>query len=126
MRDEYNLIENILNKNKAHLGKHFDKYKNHVYRVFNLCLILDSNQENVEKYAITSVFHDLGIWTNRTFDYLKPSISQAEKYLIDNNKELLVKEISLMIDMHHKRSKYKGDFEKTVENFRRADWNLVA
>ncbi len=39
-----------------------------------------------------------------------------------NNKEQWVMEISLMIDMHHKRSKYRGDFEKSVETFRRADW----
>lgn len=119
---ENNIIEDILNKNIIYLGKHLDKYKNHVYRVFNLCLKLDGSHENIEKYAIASVFHDLGIWTDSTFDYLEPSINQAKKYLIDNNKELLVKEISLMIDMHHKRSKYKGDFEKTVENFRKADW----
>jgi len=27
-----------------------------------------------------------------------------------------------MIEMHHKSSKYEGDFTDTVETFRRADW----
>lgn len=122
MSVENNLIEDILNKHRASLGKHFDKYKNHVYRVFNLCQKLDGNQENFEKYAIASVFHDIGIWTDNTFDYLEPSIARAKRYLIYNSKEVWIEEISLMIDMHHKKSKYKGSFEKTVETFRRADW----
>ena len=122
MSVENNLIEDILDKNRASLGKHFDKYKNHMYRVFNLCQKLDVNQENFEKYAIASVFHDIGIWTDNTFDYLEPSINRSKKYLIDNNNEVWIEEISLMIDFHHKRNKYNGNFEKTVETFRRADW----
>lgn len=122
MSNENHIIENVLNQNRTYLGKHFDTYKNHVYRVFNLCQKLDHNQDNIEKYAIASVFHDLGIWTDKTFDYLDPSISLARKHLKESNKLQWIEEISLMIDMHHKRSKYKGNFKKTVENFRRADW----
>ncbi|MFT5823942.1 MAG: hypothetical protein ACI8ZM_005208 [Crocinitomix sp.] len=122
MKNSNNLIDQILDKSKIHLGKHFEKYKNHVYRVFIICQKLDTSQENTEKYAIASAFHDLAIWTDNTFDYLAPSINHAKKYLTDSNKEQWIAEISLMIDMHHKRSKYKGEFETTVEIFRRADW----
>ena len=122
MEVENSIIENVLNSNKLVLGKHFHKYKNHVYRVFHLCQILDDDNGNIEKYAIASVFHDLGIWTDGTFDYLEPSMQRAKEYLTANQKECLTEEISLMIDMHHKKSKYRGDYEKTVENFRKADW----
>lgn len=115
-------IDHILDNNKNYLDLDFETYRNHVYRVFILCQELDNSQENIEKYAIASVFHDLGIWIDNTFDYLAPSIDLAKKYLIDHNKEEWVDEISAMIDMHHKRSKYKGPFERTVETFRRADW----
>ncbi len=119
---ENEIIESILAKYKGDIGKHFSKYKNHVYRVFYLCQLLDDSQNNIEKYAVAAVFHDVGIWTDATFDYLKPSISVAVDYLKKEKKEYLIDEITLMINMHHKRSKYTGDFELTVETFRKADW----
>ncbi len=72
------------------MGADYDKYKNHVYRVFLNCLLIDSEKNNEEKYAIASVFHDVGIWTNHTFDYLDPSIEQA-KILNRNKKDELVR-----------------------------------
>jgi len=75
-----------------------------------------------DKFAIAAAFHDLGIWTAHTFDYLSPSIGLATAYLSDNNLEEWTEEISLLIDMHHKMSTYKGAFEESVEAFRRGDW----
>lgn len=122
MKHTNKLIDGILEENKSSLGKDYNKYRNHVYRVFILCRNLDNSELTMEKYAIASVFHDIGIWTNNTFDYLNPSIQKATEYLIQNDKEEWVEEISIMIDMHHKRSKYQGRHEETVETFRRADW----
>ncbi len=119
---ENTIIDSILSEYKTDLGIHFDTYRNHVYRIYNFALLLDADKTNYEKYAIAAAFHDLGIWSANTFDYLKPSIALAENYLIKNKKESWVNEISLMIDMHHKRSFYKGDFQETVEVFRKADW----
>jgi hypothetical protein len=34
---------------------------------------LDMKNGNEEKYAIAAVFHDIGIWTTHTIDYLDPS-----------------------------------------------------
>ncbi len=116
------LILSILTEFKSELGKDFERYSNHASRVFLLCTLSDAKEENQEKYAIAAAFHDLGIWTNKTFDYLKPSIELSSKYLQSEKRQEWVEEISLMIDMHHKRSKYKGDFQRTVETFRRADW----
>lgn len=83
---------------------------------------MDSSLQNREKYAITSAFHDLGIWTNNTFDYLNPSIGLAKEWLIQQNKSDWVLEISTMISMHHKISTYTGQFALPTETFRKADW----
>jgi len=122
MSETNKIIDEILNANKHSLGKHFNTYRNHVYRVFILCQKLDGDPSNIDKYAIASAFHDLGIWTNKTFDYLEPSIALAKEYLIANDRLEWTEEVSIMIDMHHKRSKYNGSYSNTVESFRRADW----
>lgn len=116
------LIEQILQEHKDDLQRDYEKYRNHVYRVYLLCTTLDKSPDHNDKYAIASAFHDLGIWTNRTFDYLGPSISLANEYLNKQNRSGWTTEISLMIDMHHKLTHYNGKFEDSVEVFRKADW----
>ncbi len=114
--------DNLLQKFKADLGSDYDKYRNHVHRVFSICVLMDKDKSNEEKYAIASVFHDIGIWTNHTFDYLQPSIEQSSIHLIKIGRQDWIEEITLMISCHHKLSKYRGKYETTVENFRKADW----
>ena len=115
------IIEDIMPKFKSAIGADYDKYKNHVYRVFLNCLLIDCEKNNEEKYAIAAVFHDIGIWTNHTFDYLYFSIEQAKIYLTEINKKDWIDEISLMIYWHHKMTRYQGMHEGIVENFRKAD-----
>ena len=122
MSTPHPLIEEILNSYSDVLKQDIQKYKNHVSRVYSLTQVIDPSEVNQEKYAIAGAFHDLGIWTNNTFDYLDPSVELATEYLKANGKEDWIKEISLMIDMHHKFSKYERDYANTVETFRRADW----
>lgn len=100
----------------------YERYRNHANRVFGLCVEMDASPENREKYAIAAAFHDLGIWTNRTFDYLAPSIALAVEYLKANGKDHWAEEISCIINYHHKISRYTGPFESTAETFRHADW----
>ena len=121
MTTPHPLIDQILDIHSDVLKQDIRKYKNHVYRVYELTQIIDPSEANQEKYAIAGAFHDLGIWTNNTFDYLNPSVGLAKEYLKANGKEDWIDEISLMIDMHHKLSKYEGKFVNTVETFRRAD-----
>lgn len=121
MIQEYQLIEDILADYKDLLYKDFSIYKKHVYRIFNYAIYFDNSSENIKKYAIASVFHDIGIWTD-SFDYLKPSIVLAIDFLKLNNLENWQKEIALMIANHHKIISYKGSFSKTVNTFRKADW----
>lgn len=114
-------VEALLQKFQPQLGGDYEKYRNHVYRVFANCLLLD-NDGNVCTYAVAAVFHDIGIWTGHTFDYLAPSIAQLQAHLAETGQQELLEEISLMIFWHHKTSRYTGPFEKTVETFREADW----
>jgi HD superfamily phosphodiesterase len=83
------IIEDLMEEFRSAIGVDLEKYRNHVYRVFLNCILQDSNTGNVEKYAIAAVFHDIGIWTDHTIDYLSPSIAQARKYLAANGKILL-------------------------------------
>ncbi|KAA9353419.1 hypothetical protein [Larkinella humicola] len=115
-------IEALLQTFKPVIGADYDRYRNHVYRVFLNCLLLDRDATNEEKYALAVVFHDIGIWTNHTIDYLDPSVAQARHYLTETGKPEWIEEITLMIYWHHKISPYRGNCEKTVENFRKADW----
>lgn len=122
MNHPHHTIEKLLNRFKPVMGYDFKKYKNHVYRVFLNCGLIDNDRSNEEKYAIAAVFHDIGIWTKHTIDYLEPSIEEAKNYLIETNRQELFEEISQMIYWHHKTKTYKGKFEKTIESFRKADW----
>lgn len=113
-------IEEVLIRYKTHLGRDYEKYRNHVYRVYNysLCqLELAANEE----LAFASAFHDLGIWSDNTFDYLDASIRCMMSYLEDEDNEKL-RAISTIIYWHHKKTPYVGVYEQWVEAFRRADW----
>jgi hypothetical protein len=116
------LIEELLEQFGPVIGRDIKKYRNHVYRVFWNCLLADNDKSNEEKYAIAAVFHDIGIWTDHTIDYLDPSIEQLKKWLLQSGLYAWTEEISLMIWWHHKTKTYRGHYERTVESFRKADW----
>lgn len=115
-------IDAILARFKDLIGADFNRYKNHVCRVYLNCVMMDTDASNNEKYAIAASFHDIGIWTNQTFDYLAPSEHQAKQYLSENKREEWIEEIRAMIHFHHKVTRYRGPDERTVDIFRKADW----
>ena len=119
-------IDNLLERHRNALGGDYDKYRNHVYRVFLNCLLIDKKKVNEEKYAIAAVFHDIGIWTNHTIDYLDPSAEQASMYLNEIGKQEMLSEIVVMIQWHHKTTQYQGMHAAITESFRRADWMDVS
>jgi len=116
------IIEAVLDTHKEVFGEDYLRYRNHVYRVYNNCLILDSKSDNSIKYALAAVFHDIGIWTEGTFDYIAPSIEKARQYLKSSNCRVEPDEIIAMIEWHHKISTYVGPYAETAECFRKADW----
>ena len=114
-------IDDILNDHATALGEDFLPYRNHVYRVLNLCVAI-VGQSELEKIAVAAVFHDLGMWTNGTFDYIAPSIARAHDYLIARAREDWTAEIEGMIADHHKITPSTAAPDSLIEAFRRADW----
>jgi hypothetical protein len=121
IKNEIPLLEKILSPFKDAMGKNYQGYRNHCYRVIHFCEeFYPLEGTDFEKIVIAVAFHDLGLFTNKTIDYLSPSVALAEKYLKKMNKEGLIEEISLMIKLHHKITVYRGK-HKLVEIFRKAD-----
>ncbi|HEX5658339.1 MAG TPA: hypothetical protein VFX59_14150 [Polyangiales bacterium] len=115
-------LDAILEQHSDALGADLTPYRNHAYRVINLCAALSSDEPaRLEKMQIAVAFHDLGIWTDRTFDYLVPSLQRAHAYLTTHNREWQP-EIEAMILEHHKLRTYRAQPDWLVEAFRRADW----
>jgi hypothetical protein len=120
-------LDTILDVHARALGGDLEGYRNHVYRVANLCVAqLTGSAEEIEKTAVAAAFHDLGIWTDRTFDYLSPSASLARAYLTNSGRADWIPEITETIFGHHKVSRYRGPDGWLVEPFRRADWMDVS
>jgi hypothetical protein len=115
------IIDDVLNDQATALRGDFVGYRNHVYRIVNLCVAI-VGQSKLEKIAVAAVFHDLGIWTNGTFDYLAPSIALAHDYLVAHARGDWTAEIEAMIADHHKITPSTAGPDSLIEAFRRADW----
>jgi hypothetical protein len=116
-------LDRVLDTHAAALGADFTAYRNHTYRVANLCLALEpAGDEALETVALAAAFHDLGIWTARTFDYLPPSIDLACDHLACSGHVDWRAGVAGMIREHHKIRRYRGDDAALIEPFRRADW----
>ena len=116
------LVDEILSKWKDEIAGDYPGYRNHVYRMINFCFALhECSEEERQKVIIAGCFHDIGIWTGGTFDYLPPSIQAAEAYLMANGLEDWCPEIELMIDEHHKLRRFRDSVSPLVEVFRQGD-----
>ena len=115
-------IDEVLHSRASDLGHDFGAYRNHVYRVANLCAAMVEGRGDLEKIAVAAVFHDLGIWTDKTFDYIAPSVALAREYLAARDRAAWIPEIEQMIADHHKITPSHANRGSLVEPFRRADW----
>ena len=69
----HDLIEEILTTWAGRIGDDYPGYKGHVYRLFNFCLALrPCTEEERTKLAIAACFHDIGLWSDQTLDYIPP------------------------------------------------------
>jgi hypothetical protein len=116
------LVEEILATFSLPIGRDLLGYRNHVYRVIHLCYAAgEFALEDQHKIQIAACFHDIGLWTATTLDYLPPSTWEAVRYLRVIGKEAWIPEVTEMIDMHHGiRSRASSPYPLT-EVFRRAD-----
>jgi hypothetical protein len=116
------LLNNILSPYSERIGADFTAYKNHSSRVFcyALRLLPKTSEPDIEKVAIAAAFHDLGLWTDDTFDYLAPSAKLAQTYLKNSGRDEWSVQMDAMINFHHKITSYPG-LLPLVEIFRKAD-----
>lgn len=115
-------LDALLDRHADPLGAAFNAYRNHAYRVVNFHCLLGGEDIDLEKLSIAAAFHDLGIWSAGTFDYLAPSIAMANAYLEEIGRTEWAGEIAAMIDHHHKLTPCDPRERASVETFRRADW----
>lgn len=120
---EIPILDEVLETYAAELGDDFTAYRNHAYRVVNLCVpFAPGEPARLERIATAAAFHDLGIWTERTFDYLESSAELACAHLTRTGRAEWAPEVTEMILEHHKISPYRGQRHRLVEPLRRADW----
>ena len=97
-------------------------YRNHCMRVFHFTRALAPEvPDRDRKIAIAAYFHDLGIWTADTLDYLAPSMALARAHLREYGPASWIAEIDAMISEHHKITPFRDPDFPLVEPFRLAD-----
>jgi len=113
------IIDSVLVSHKDSLGKFFDQYRNHVYRVYNFAMAYVTTDRDRKIISIAAAYHDLGIWTYDTFDYIIPSVELAKKYCTANTIDHdAAAEIETIIKDHHQLTKNNS---KLADLFRLAD-----
>lgn len=115
-------LDAVLERHAEPLGASFSAYRNHAYRVLNFHCLLSKGAVDLDKLAIAAAYHDIGIWSANTFDYLAPSIEMANAYLEETGRQAWSGDIAAMIDHHHKLTPCGPHGHADVETFRRADW----
>lgn len=121
-RDLVARIDALLQPHATAIGTDYDAYRHHVYRVAVICQAVAPAVPHVdEKIAIAAAYHDIGIWTHGTFDYLEPSMEDCRVYLTAIGRSDWTPEISTMIREHHKLTAWRDNADWLVEPFRQAD-----
>lgn len=117
-------LDALLEDNAALLGADRTAYRNHNYRVGNFCIALNggASAEQIEKIGIALYFHDIGVWTHQTLDYLEPSRAYAAEHLAKIGKSQWSAEVEAMVVEHHKIRSAGASAGPLVEPFRKADW----
>lgn len=116
-------IESLIEPFREDLGKHYEAYRNHVLRQLAFCEQLGGeaiSDDTRMAWTIAGAFHDLGIWSDRTWDYLEPSNTIAQDWLTANGREDLKPIVARMVREHH-GLRARGKATDPVEVFRRAD-----
>ena len=103
IRDEHPRMDAILEEYRDDLGDDFTAYRNHLWRVQNLVhAIAPMSDEDAFKVAIANAFHDLGIWSDHTWEYLEPSAARAKAHLEGEGLADWYPEVEAIIVHHHK------------------------
>ncbi len=121
--ERHPIIDDLLEEWGAALGVDRARYCGHAYRVYNVARRVLGSKRSDDELAVASAFHDLGIWSDGTFDYLAPSIARAQAYIARHAPEMPAALIAEVIENHHRirRVRFGVDAE-VIEAFRRADF----
>lgn len=116
------LLDTILSEWRGAIGDDFAGYRNHVYRVVHFCLALHPCTGDARDQIIVSAcFHDLGIWSDRTVDYLPPSMARATEHLRTRQLAHWIPDVQAMIEFHHQITAHRDPVRPVIEHFRQAD-----
>lgn len=119
------LLNDLLETWRPSLGQDYPAYHNHCYRVVNHAVALTAGNPEpaeLERFCVAAAFHDLGIWTHHTFDYLQPSADMASDWLVQHGHDDWLTTVQGMILEHHKMTTVSRDATGGIEAFRKADW----
>jgi len=120
--ERHAVLEDMLDEWSPALGPARAAYAGHAYRVYNLARSVLGSSRGDDELAVASAYHDLGIWSDRTFDYLAPSIARAEGYLRTRASAAPAPLVRELIANHHALRRIRGGIAPDLaEAFRRAD-----
>jgi hypothetical protein len=120
--ERHAVLEEMLDEWSSALGPAGTAYRGHAYRVYNLARHLAGSNSRDAELAIASAYHDLGIWSDRTFDYLGPSIARADRYVSEHAPAVPLELVRQVIDNHHALRRIRVGLDPDLcEAFRRAD-----
>jgi len=121
--ERHALMDEVLSTWGAALGRAQRPYTAHVYRVYNYSCRLLGSDRGTDLLAVASAFHDIGIWSDRTFDYLAPSSARAVEFAGARTPHVSSDLLRITIENHHRLRRISSGAEPAVaEAFRRADW----
>src|SRR5262249_15863254 len=99
-----------------------EAYSGHAYRVLNYARALIGTERHNDELALAAAYHDLGIWSDRTFDYLGPSQQRAEAFRREGAPIIDAELLALLIYDHHLLRRPGTGIEPALRDaFRRAD-----
>jgi hypothetical protein len=128
LTESHPVVEDVLGTWRTALGGDYTAYRGHVYRVLTFTRALAAAataapiaDRTLHMLAVAVVFHDLGIWSDGTLDYLPPSEARARAHCAATGRSADAPTVAAMIAQHHKLLPYRGSDAALVEALRRAD-----
>lgn len=116
-------VETLLEPFRQDIGRDYDGYKGHVYRVLSYAMHFLGGEHRARGVIETAlVYHDLALWTHKQIAYLEPSIERAQQDNASNSWGHDPELLRNIIYWHHKITPFRGSNADVVNAVRKADW----